>query len=313
METDKYVQILLSTYNGEKYLREQLDSFIAQTYYSNIKVLIRDDGSTDGTQEILQKYSEKYGFEVMYGENVGINASYEILLQVSDSTCHYFAFSDQDDVWLPEKIELSVRHLDQVSEMKPALFFSLSYIVNEYLEIISKSHVPKRGISFYNAMVQNICPGHTQVFNLKMRNLLLEGNCTHAHVLDWWVYLVASGLGQICFEPQCTVLHRQHSKNAVGYEMNMIRKMYTRWKRLHSHEASAISRQLVYFLEDYAKRVPNMYKNEVEAFLQSQDSWQKRLSYIIHCQIFRQTYVDNVLVRLLYLLGKYRVNDGELC
>ena len=81
METGKRIQILLSTYNGERYLREQLDSFIKQDNYSEIKILIRDDGSEDGTAEILREYEDKEGFEILYGLHVGITSSYKLLLQ----------------------------------------------------------------------------------------------------------------------------------------------------------------------------------------------------------------------------------------
>jgi glycosyltransferase involved in cell wall biosynthesis len=107
METDKKIQILLSTYNGEKYLREQLDSFLKLVGSENIKILVRDDGSTDSTLGILDEYSKEYGFKIVKGKNIGVNASLYELFNDCDMSCDYFAISDQDDVWLPYKFELA--------------------------------------------------------------------------------------------------------------------------------------------------------------------------------------------------------------
>ena len=309
-KTDKRVQILLSTYNGEKYLQEQLNSYIEQTYFDHIKVLVRDDGSTDQTPDILREYANQYGFEVLFGENIGINASYHELLRVSDASFDYYAFSDQDDVWLPNKIELALSQLDLIEDGTPALFFSLSQISDENLKAISTSQFPVQGISFYNAMVQNVAPGHTQVFNHELRRLLLKTDCSDAHVLDWWTYLLACGVGMVCFEPHCTVLHRQHSHNMVGYELNPFKKFFVRLKRVRSKEAIAISKQLLGFQHAYSSILPEEYRKEVSDFLEMQSSIFSRFSYLSHAQIFRQTMVDNILVRLLYLLGKYNLKDG---
>ena len=107
------VQILMSTYYGEKYLREQLDSIIKQTY-PLINILIRDDGSSDGTLSILKEYAGKYDHVTYYeGENIGVIQSFLQLLKESDANVNYYAFADQDDVWLPEKIVRAVEKLEE--------------------------------------------------------------------------------------------------------------------------------------------------------------------------------------------------------
>ena len=101
---NKRIQILMSTYNGEKYLREQLDSFVNLDNFEEVKVLIRDDGSTDSTLEILDEYRLKYGFEIIKGINIGLNKSMMNLFKECDMECDYFAYSDQDDVCLSDKL-----------------------------------------------------------------------------------------------------------------------------------------------------------------------------------------------------------------
>lgn len=309
-EGDKRIQILLSTYNGEKYLREQLDSYLAQKNYGEVKVLIRDDGSTDGTPDILRKYEKAEGFKVLYGSNVGINASYTELLQRSDPNCEYFSFSDQDDVWLPDKLSTAVKAIASCPNQKiPILCASRSQVTDEALEPIGASILPVRGLSFYNAMVQNVCPGHTQVFNRKLRDQLLQGDISHAHVLDWWVYLVASGLGRVVFLEEHTVLHRQHKGNAVGYQLDILRLFFTRLKRVRSDEAAQITCQLEGFLSDYGEILPEVCRLEVERFLNSQDHFHERVRYAFGGKCFRQTRYETLLVRCLYAVGKYRIRS----
>jgi glycosyltransferase involved in cell wall biosynthesis len=105
---NKKIQILLATYNGERYLREQLDSFLALDNYEQVKVLVRDGGSTDGSLRILAEYEEHHGFEVIRGENAGFTACMFELFRRSDPACAYFATSDQDDVWLPDKLSAGI-------------------------------------------------------------------------------------------------------------------------------------------------------------------------------------------------------------
>lgn len=310
MGNGKKIQILLSTYNGERYLREQLDSFLSLDNFRDCKVLIRDDGSTDRTPGILREYEKAEGFGVLYGSNIGINASYMELLKRSDPSCEYFSISDQDDVWQPNKLTAEVQMIASCpNQAIPILCASRTQITSESLEPIGMSALPVRGLSFYNAMVQNVCPGHTQVFNQKLRNLLLQGNISHAHVLDWWVYLIASSLGQVVYVEECTVLHRQHEGNAVGYQLDPLQLFFTRLKRVRSNEAAQITLQLKDYLSDYGKILPEEYRLEAEHFLNSQDCFRKRTAYAFRGKCFRQTKGETLLVRCLYAVGKYRIRS----
>ena len=306
MEKDnKKIQILLSTFNGEKYLREQLDSFVKQSCFEKVKVLIRDDGSTDNTIEILKEYRDKYGFQVLFGENLGVNGSYEVLLHSCDEECLYFALSDQDDVWLPQKLDIAISRLEKQNAALPAMFFSLSCITDENLKPIGVSQKPVYGVSFYNAMVQNVCPGHTQVFNRVMLQFLKGSNSAEINVMDWWIYLIASGLGQVIYEPRYTVLHRQHGKNAVGYEMHSIKKFFARFRRVRNGESVKLAVQLECYRRNFGALLSAEYEKELDDFLDSQESFLSRLSYIKRAKVFRQAKTENMYLYLLYLGGKY--------
>ena len=311
MATDKRIQILLSTYNGEKYLRQQLDSYLSQTCIQQIRVLIRDDGSSDGTGEILREYAAAYGFEVFLGGNIGINASYQWLITHSNCNCDYFAFSDQDDVWMPDKISKAVSMLDARSSEKPVLFASRSQITDASLKPIGTSVLPVRGISFYNAMVQNVLPGHTQVFNRALRNVLCAHGCEEVQMVDWWVYLTAAAVGEIAFAKESLVLHRQHGDNSVGYQLGLFFRLKQRIQALKQGKGNTISRQLLAFRNSWGVALPKEYAQELEDYLDSLGGFFSRGAYLCRSRVFRQKTIENQAFRLLYLLGKYNLDKGE--
>ncbi|MCY1713490.1 glycosyltransferase [Caproiciproducens galactitolivorans] len=307
METDRKIQILLSTYNGEKYLREQLDSYLKLEGFENIKVLIRDDGSTDSTPDILDEYHQNCGFEIVKGQNLGVNRSMFELFRLSDKTCDYFALSDQDDVWLPCKFKIALDKLEQYDSNLPLLFASCSQVVTKDLKPLGSTLIPKKGVGFFNAMVQNVTPGHTQVFNLALMQQLIENYTKNILVMDWWIYLVASGIGKVVFTNQFTVLHRQHGDNAVGYELNKRKNFLHRIKRIRSDQANAISIQLQAFFNCYQSKIKQENKEEVDRYFIYQKSFISRFFYVLKCRTYRQTGLETIAFKVLYLFGKYNL------
>ena len=311
MEIDKKFQILLSTYNGEKYLREQLDSLCALDNFSSCRVLIRDDGSSDKTCEILKEYQRLESFDIFFGDNIGITRSYQWLLKHSDSKCSYFAFSDQDDVWLSDKLIKAEKRLDSYSENVIALFASRSRITDEFLQPLGETIFPKRGIGFYNALIQNVLPGHTQVFNRKLRQKLIDEDFAQAECIDWWVYLLASALGEITFEPSCTVLHRQHHNNAVGYSSSPFFDVKKRLRYIKEGKGNKISCQIKAFYRAFREELPDEYRSEIESYLGGLANFVTRQHYLSRTRIYRQNRQEDWKFRILYLLGKYALPNLE--
>ena len=148
MQSDKKVQILMSTYNGERYLAEQLDSIFRQTW-PNIEVLVRDDGSKDATLEILNEYQKKHAnLYVFPGTNEGLTRSFLELIQKCDAD--YVAFSDQDDYWLENKIEVAVERLAEFDG--PALYCSNQILVDQDLNRLPEGEIPDAVPGFGNAL-----------------------------------------------------------------------------------------------------------------------------------------------------------------
>ena len=206
------VQILMSTYNGERFLREQIESLLRQSW-KNVEILIRDDGSKDGTREILNEYSDKYeNIQVYLESNLGVAGSFFELLKKSDAD--YVAFCDQDDIWLEKKIEAAVVKLEQ--EKGPALYCSNKILVDSTGNPMKKQDIRKRRPGFGNAVVECICTGCTAVMNQELAEILKEEVPEHAILHDWWTYLAASYVGKVIYDEQAYIYYRQHQENVVG-------------------------------------------------------------------------------------------------
>ena len=299
------VQILLSTYNGEKYLEEQLDSILNQKGDFSLKILVRDDGSKDGTLEILEKYSKKIEMQIIRGENIGVNKSLKELFMNCDTDCDYFSISDQDDVWLETKIQTAIESLSK-NKSKLKMFASRSLVTDINMNVIGKTQDPEDRVSYYNAMVQNVCPGHTQVFNKDVLLKLKQNYSENIFVIDWWIYLLVSSMGEITFDRRCFVKHRQHGLNSAGYELNFWKKLKKRISFLNKYKKSPVSEQLKSFFEIYKDQMKKEYRIETENFFNSQRNVLVRIKYILFSKVFRYGRFENLIFKLLYVLGKYK-------
>lgn len=231
------IDILLSTYNGEAFLREQLDSILNQTY-NDFRLLIRDDGSMDSTVDIIMDYVRKYPSKVIYinggynndknkKEHLGFNLSYNELLKYS--TSDYIMFSDQDDVWLPEKVEISLKRIKELEEEfqdKPVLVHSDLTVVNKDLKIINGSFFRHIGINPYNnslnrLIMQNTVTGCTMIINKNLAALakpITDG----VYFYDYWFALTAKMFGIIGIINKPLILYRQHGSNVIGANANSL-------------------------------------------------------------------------------------------
>ena len=305
----KKIQILLSTYNGEAHLREQLDSFLALENADEVSVFIRDDGSTDGTRAILKEYEGRDGFRVIYGENVGLNASLQTLFEQADPECLYYAYADQDDVWLSEKLALAAAALDKESHDFPVLYTARSYLTDSHGKRIGVTRIPKRPPSFPNAMVQNICIGHTQVYNRPMLALLRDNYAEGMFVTDHWAYLLASAFGKIVYDNTPTTLYRQHGSNAIGYGHNRRTVLRNRFRRTLAGVPLSHAKQLIAFERACGDRLSLRDQKEVTRFLSSRRNFFTRLGYLFRARAHRQSFFEDLGFRTLYLFGRY--NEKE--
>ncbi len=207
------VQVLLSTYNGTTYLRPLLESLLAQDY-PEVEILIRDDGSSDRTLDLLQDYASSFSkITVTSGANLGPARSFFQLLGRSSSAADYLAFCDQDDVWLKDKVSRAVEFLRRGPQEIPALYCSRVAIVNENLQLIRYSDIPKKSLSFRHALVECFVWGCTIVINQAARQLLLRRFPRDVCMHDGWMYLFFSAFGTVLYDDESRILHRRHAGN----------------------------------------------------------------------------------------------------
>ncbi len=302
------IQILLSTYNGEEYLRAQLDSFLSLQGV-DVRVLIRDDGSTDGTPEILKEYRDNHGFDVIFGENIGLNRSMYALAAACDKSCEYFSFADQDDVWLPGKLSRAVAFL---AGRKVALYAGSSTLVNGELEKIGRTARFRKPPSFYNAMVENVCIGHTLVLTRALMDIYAKHYSDGIFVFDYWAYLIASVYGEVVFDEEETTLYRQHGNNVIGYKKNFFSRTAMRIRRVLKGRSQKNTEQLAAFLEEFGDKIPPEYADEAKDFIYSQRGFWHRFSYIFRTKAYRQGRMEGLIFRMMYLFGRYNIKKKSL-
>lgn len=308
------VQVLLSTYNGERFLREQLDSLFAQDY-PNVRILARDDGSTDGTLALLKEYAAQSGLrgcgalprvEVLVGANLGVGASFLELVARADQEAAYVAFCDQDDFWLPHKISQALACLrSQVPDDIPGLVWGRCTLVDENLEVLGHSKVPGRGPSFANALAENIATGCTLVLN-RAAVRLLAGHIPGPAVLfhDWWAYLTVAAFGRVVYDSTPAVLYRQHGANAVGARPSAVRRWGRRLRRLVTRaDLHVESRQASEFQRMYGPLLPEEPGRIIRDFLGERAGFWRRVRYLFRTEVHRQTPTDDLVFRVRYALN----------
>lgn len=217
------IEILLATYNGEKYIKEQLDSILNQDY-ENWIVRACDDASKDSTFEILKRYQEKYPdkFIVERNEKGTGSAKLNFFHLIKSSTCDYVMCCDQDDVWLPNKISLTYDEMKQnESEGIPVLIHTDLKVVDQDLNILGESFFEysnlNKNLTFKDLLIQNSVTGCTMMMNKDLVSLVKkETNFKDILMHDWLLAILAAAKGRIGFVDCPTMLYRQHSVNSVG-------------------------------------------------------------------------------------------------
>lgn len=212
------VDILMATYNGEKYIARQIESIIEQSY-ENWTLHIRDDASTDNTMVIVRQYARRYPEKIKFfvnRENSGSpKANFFALIKRSDADVIFTC--DQDDIWEKDKIETILREFE--NNDKPLLVHSDLKVIDEndniiFNSMIKSQHIDTTRTSLNQLLVQNIVTGCTMAFNKALADILIEPELLPVH--DWWIAAVASVFGSIKYVDKCTIRYRKHKNNACG-------------------------------------------------------------------------------------------------
>jgi glycosyltransferase involved in cell wall biosynthesis len=300
------VAILLSTYNGVKFLRPQLDSLLDQSY-PNLVLRVRDDGSTDATAEILREYARSHpSLTVEYGANLGIVRSYLRLLAEADGASEFFAFADQDDIWPSTKIETAVAALRQRDQALPLLYFSAVEYVDAELNHLGYS-LPPRRLGFGNALVENVAIGATVVINQKARNMTLAIMPQNAIMHDWWLYLLTTALGEVIYDPRPSLKYRQHGANVIGWQHGFgFTVLQALADVVRPYRVSpTFTDQARDFLACYAPALDRRHHDTLVAFVASHRNLWSRARYALRMNVWRQSRIETMKLRAQVLAGRY--------
>ncbi len=307
----KTLQILMSTYNGAKYIREQMDSLLDQNCEKLGKaafcIVIRDDGSSDGTQDILEEYAGRYPEKVSWyqGENHGVIRSFFELLQRVD-TSDYYAFCDQDDYWMEDKMTRAVEILDAMRKDVPVLYCCRPKLVDQNLQPLeSEIKRPPMRPGFRNAMIENIVTGCTAVFDQSLREMVVKELPQFTVMHDWWLYLIATCFGEIYYDETPYICYRQHQGNVLGTKTRKMDEWKMRLKRFRGNRGN-ISHQLEEFIRIFGDMgAENENMRLAERFLEVRKSFWARKRFLRDTELYRQRREDDRIFHIILLLGNY--------
>lgn len=302
------VAILLCTYQGANFLAAQLDSIAHQTH-TNWKVWASDDGSTDTTRQILSDYKARWGharLSVVEGPAMGPTANFLTLTCRSEINADFFAWSDQDDVWEPHKLERALSRLGNPNDSQPALYGSRTQLIDALGQPLGSSPWFRRRPAFSNALVQNIAGGNTMVFNGAVRALLMSTGADPRVVAhDWWAYLLVTACGgQMHYDFESTVLYRQHSHNVIGGATHPVLRI----PRLHALIGGRFQRWVdlnLELLQSVRNQLPLENLLLLDRFaLARQKPWPTRMWALWRSGVYRQTCWGNIGLALAAMIGR---------
>lgn len=291
------VQVLMSAYNGERFIRAQIDSILLQEGV-NVRLLIRDDGSTDATLNIIKEYIADNRVTLIEGVNVGFRKSFLWLLDNSPEA-DYYAFSDQDDVWEPDKLSTAVSMIRNHSQDKSLLYTSALKRVNEELDILSVQSFPHLKLDCYSELVRHRFAGCTYVFNDKLRHVC-DGcssidNLEYGH--DGFIALMCwlTG-GEVLYDDTAHIMFRRYGTNTsidgkgIGNRIRHELSVFTTRRKYKSNVVKVI-------VGNYLDSVAPQYRDLVITVAGYDTSWKKWIHLFLMPELNCGIPIANILFR----------------
>ncbi|MEY8433136.1 glycosyltransferase [Lachnospiraceae bacterium 48-42] len=281
----KNVLVIIATYNGGKYLAEQLESVLYQENV-NVSILVRDDASSDDTQIILNSYKDAGKLEWYTGNHLNAARSFwDLMKKCNKYDFDYVAFCDQDDVWDKDKLYVAVTHLNTIEQDTPSLYYCGQRLVDSSLDFIS-SHKLNRNRSLLARFVISDIAGCTAVFNKSLLKSVVKYEPKYLQMHDTWILKVCLCLGgKVFVDPDMHINYRQHSNNAIGLVRGLCG--YIRLVNFHISK-NHIEQQMLELKKGYSEHMVKEYKELVEYICEyrSNKKYKKKLldfNYINFC------------------------------
>lgn len=283
------IDILMSTYNGSKYIESQIESIINQDY-KHWSLLVRDDGSEDATLEIINEFALRDDrITIVTSDNINIGPAASFMQLLTYSTSNYFMLADQDDIWLPDKIRLTLNAIreHEYDSSQPCLVYTDLQVVDEQLNSISPSFLsyqrlqPRKFCCFKRELLQNIVTGCTLGGNAALRQKSIAVSTTSENLMimhDWWIAMVAFYFGSVTYLPCSPILYRQHDKNQLGAKSSGIARYLAIFKekntcnRVHDY-LNKVSKQCKLFISTYKAELTVHDLHLLQQIADSENSW----------------------------------------
>lgn len=296
------VLILMSTYNGETYMKEQIDSILKQRDVK-VRLLVRDDGSSDQTRSILEQYHQEGKLDWFHGGNLRSAYSFWDLIEKAPS-CDYYAFADQDDVWYEDKMISAIQQL-QEHQTIPALYFCRKRLVDQDLKPLHCDDELVTSLGLGTNLLHCHAAGCTMVFNQSLMQLLKRYKPEVMSMHDSWILRVASACGVVVYDPNEHMDYRQHRNNVVGASGSAFailkKRLHTLSSRRYDDERTTMARQLYEHYGDDIRTSED--KTMLYAFSQIRASRKARWDVIRSGYIKPHNKKETMFVKLIIFLG----------
>lgn len=301
------VAIVMCTYNGAKYLSEQLDSIIQQTH-ARWKLFISDDGSTDATMAIVAEYQDRYPDRIvaLKGPQKGVAWNFWSLLGNKEISADFYAFCDQDDTWLPEKLQHGLSAIRSYGDL-PALYCSRTKLVTATGATQGMSPLFRKRPGFKNALVQNIAGGNTMLVNhaaiCRARSYQLHPADLVMH--DWTLYLLVTASGGVAiYDSKPQVLYRQHGRNIIGSRSGLKSKMARLIGMIQGRQAQWYSLNCEALLKNEGLLSPEARRTLLDFEELRNARGLKAVKLLLSSGLYRQTLSGNITLLLAAWCGK---------
>lgn len=296
------IAVLLSAYNGEKYIEEQIHSIFNQED-CQIYLYVRDDGSDDKTLEILEKLKEIYNLTILRGENVGWKNSFFNLLYMVPDKYDYYAFSDQDDVWKSQKLIKAINMMENIDQ--PCLYCSAQTFVDDKLNFLHLD-IHKHPLNVHQAMTNISSRGCCEVFNQKLLKILQKEKVTTNFSHDRWIARVAIYTGQVVLDDESYILYRQHENNSSGnnYHPSIKNRINNLLSNYRNHD--------FYFwyamelLQKYSEDIREEDKSWLYKLVKSKKSFKTKLELLFSKDFVSETFKGTLVLKFIMILGLYQ-------
>lgn len=295
------VCVLMSTYNGEKYLEDQIKSVLTQDGV-NVHLVVRDDGSHDRTLDILRKYKD---IDIIQGTNVGPCRSFLELIRTAPDA-DYYAFCDQDDIWDEDKLKIAIEQIGLHDGHIPVMYYSNLEVVDEQLKFYRLSHDHNlEGANKYAALMESMPTGCTIVFNKYAEQIMrnrIPDNCT---MHDTWIYMVCKMLGEVIYDDHAHIKYRQHGNNVIGTSLkkNSINRYIDKFLRIFNRKLQPVYTNALNFYNQYHDLLSEEDKGKIMLIINYKKGLADRFKLLFSKELVASSNARNFRNRLRIILG----------